>query len=149
VDASYTLNSASGATSITLTLSAAVSTTWAACIREYSSTASGVAIDTSGNRDQSTAAANPAGVGLTLTGSNDLIVQFVACAGSCSGISAGYSNGDFPNNNGVADALNTSSGTAPTWTATSGRAALGALAFKETAAVSCSQSIALIGVGCR
>jgi hypothetical protein len=131
-DSAYNLSSTSGVTSITLTLSAAVATTWAACVEEYSFTASGVAFDVAGSRDQSTAAANFTGVGLTLAGGNQLIVQYGNDSGTCSGVSAGYGDTVFPNNNCLADALNTSSGTAPTWTSTSGRAALGAIAFKET-----------------
>lgn len=90
-------------------------------------------MDVGGARDQSATTANPAGIGLTLTGSNDVIVQYVNYGTNATAISGTYTSpADFPGGSGVAGSINTSSGTAPTWTATSSTGALGALALKET-----------------
>lgn len=135
VDASFTCSSTSGTTSISIGLSSTVSS-WAAEIIEYSYT-SGCAIDTQGTRDQSSNSANPAGVTLTLTGTNDVIVQFINGSNSASAISGSYTNpADFPGGDGAGGAMNTTSGTAPTWTMTSGKAALGAIALEETGGAS-------------
>jgi hypothetical protein len=154
-DSAYNLSSTSGATSITLTMSAASATIWTACVREYSLTGATAAFDTTANRDQSTAATSFAGATLTLTGTNDLIVQYGTDTGACSAISGtGYGNfgqtgNTAPNGNCIGDALNVSVGTANTWTTGSGRAALGAIAIKESgAAAAPCQSRSLMGIGC-
>jgi hypothetical protein len=133
-DASYTLSSTSGATSIVFTLSASNSGgAWVAAVLEYSYTAGPISFDAASTRNQSTASASQAGVALTLTGSNDVIVQTATEQSSASAISAPYTQPAlFPSGDGVAGAINTASGTAPTWTATSGQAGLMGIAFKES-----------------
>jgi hypothetical protein len=120
-------------TSVVVTFNAAQ--TGARCqLVEYSHTLDVVMLDTVGSRDQSSAVTNPAGVTLTLAtnGSDETIVQYIVSAGTVSAISGSYTNpADFSTTFGVAGVINTNSGTAPTWTTTSGRAALGALAFRE------------------
>jgi hypothetical protein len=126
----YTLSSTSGATTITLNLSAAVggSEAWA---REYSCTNGALSYDTAGTHDNSTATTSATGATLTLTGTNDAIVQSVASGGSgVTAISAPYTTLDTPGGDGVANLLNTTSGAAPTWTQGNGVAAASGIAIK-------------------
>lgn len=136
VDQGWVLSSTGGVSSITVTLSG--SATFFAEIDEYS-TSSGPAIaDTSGSGTEATCT-SCAGKALALGGSNDVIVQVISPNGSASNITAPYSNPNDASASSTAGALNQSAGTAPTWTTTSGVAAVAAVAFKETPSA---------GVGC-
>jgi len=148
IDASYTLSSTSGATSISATLSQSGGASWTMEVFEYSFTNGPISLDASGNRVQTTNVANPAGVALTLTGTNDVIVQGGWYTTPFTAISSPYSSpADFPGGNGAAGAINTSSGTAPTWTATSGQGPFMAIAFKESTAAAKTCTIARMGAG--
>jgi hypothetical protein len=139
-DILYALSSTSGTTSITLTKSGS-SGAWVVRIMEYSTTAGPAVFDTCGNRDQSTTVTNPVGPTLTLGGANDVIVQGIN-GGAPTAISGSYTNpATFLVNNAHAGWINTSSGTAPTWTQTSSRAVLSAIAFEETAAIATQSKI--------
>lgn len=127
----YVLSSTAGATTITVNSSAVPGGGWVVEFREYSPTAT-VSFDTAGNIADSTNCTSCSGVPLTLTGTNDLIVQFVNPTGTVTAVSSGWGNTDFPGPNyvGSADKIGTSSGTAPTWTTSSGHATGVALAFQ-------------------
>jgi hypothetical protein len=73
-----------------------------------------------------------------LAGSNDLIVQMIWGL-TPTAISSPYStNSDFTSNGGFAAAINTTSGTAPTWTQTAATSVVSAIAFTETTGSSAS-----------
>jgi hypothetical protein len=137
-DIGYVLSSTSGVSSIVLTISAAASAaTWSAEVVEYHFTSPPSAFDVCSERDASTAAANLAGVSVgTISGTNDVVVQYGLFAGTASGCpNSAASPADFPSGDAVCGLMNTTSNTAGTYTNTSGRAALGAAAFKETSTV--------------
>jgi hypothetical protein len=140
VDAAYNLSSTNGITSITVTLGASGCTAggchWTTEILEYSLSAGNTAsFDTANNLGSTCSGTSCPGVGLTLSGTNDVIVQYFGEAvAAVTAISNPYTSpADFINNfGGVAGAINTSSGAAPTWTVasnTSGSA--GAIAISE------------------
>ena len=133
----YILNLSGGVTTITVTWSSAPGQC-GFVFREYSYTGSSVALDPSGGLGTRSSSTNPApGVGLTLTGSNDLVVQGLAVGGTTtiSGISSPY--GNFATNStgeyGGADLENTVSGAAPNWTLNAaGGAVATAIAIAES-----------------
>lgn len=146
IDISFTCSSTSGATTVTANLSQSGGGGYVMEVIEYSYT-NGCSLDTSGSRTALVALSNPPGVSLTLTGTNDVIVQGVNFTTSATAVSSPYSNpADFPGGDGVAGAINTASGTAPTWTATLGTGAFAALALKENAGTSCAGA-PLAGMG--
>jgi len=141
----YNLSSTSGVTTITVTRTSTTTGTWRCEVLELSSTATPFVLDVVGNRDQSTNTTTPAGVTLTLSGSNDVILQ---TAQSSTGQTSISINAPYTietcgaNRMCFAWSLNTTSGTAPTWTmASSGHAALGAIAIKETSAATAGTAI--------
>jgi hypothetical protein len=126
----------SGVTTITVTLTSA--TTASSVDRafiELSFTGSSLVFDTCGNRTNTPASANYAGVALTLTGTNDYIFQVGRPSTGITACSAGWTS---PNTFVAGDAYcgknNTNAGTAVTYTVTSSTGALSALAMKETSA---------------
>lgn len=149
-DASYTLASTSGATSITVTLSATTGANpWHACVREYSATSPvlNTGATPSGNRNQSTNSLTPADVTLTMSVNNGLNIQFGTFAGTASALS-GFANCDFPSGNGICDKLNTTSGTSANWTqAPTNQASLGGISFEESAGVTKKCTLTLLGAG--
>lgn len=135
VNCGYTLSSTASSTTLTFMRSSATSATWGVGYAEYSHTLPNVAVGTASTltRDQTTAVTNPAGVTLTLSAGNQIILQGIKSAATVSAISGTYTNpGLFATNFGYAGSINTSSGAAPTWTTTSGRAALDAISFVES-----------------
>jgi hypothetical protein len=133
-DCGYTLSSKSGYSVITVTRTDSTSYIWRISATEYSFTASSIAFDVVGNRDQSTNSTSPLGVALTLSGSNDVIYQLDG-TGVPSAISSPYNTyADFGAHLGAASSINTNSGAAPTWTQSNNHAALSGIAFKEVAA---------------
>ena len=119
-----------GVTSITVTISSSQAIGTIEFV-EYSFTSGPVSFDNDGVATLTTC--NPCtGPTLTLTGANDVIVQYTATGNTCSNVSAPYTAPkDFPAGNGVAGAVNINAGTAVSWTysgSTSGAAA--ALAIK-------------------
>jgi hypothetical protein len=120
-------------TSVTLafTRSNTTSGAWRVWYAECVKSSGSISLDTGspGVRDQTTNTTSPLGVSLTLQGSNDCIVQ--AISANTSAISSPYStNAVYAATGGVGVALTQSSGTAPTWTTTSNKSALSAIAFK-------------------
>lgn len=127
----YVLSSSSGATTITLNWSgSSMQHIW--WYYEYSCSAT-AGFDTSGSFDQ-TSSTNPVtGIALTLGGIKDLIFQMVKTSFDVpSGISAPYGQFNSDSNQlGWATSENTTSGAAPTWTASNtNRWAAGALAIQ-------------------
>lgn len=138
LDCAYTLSSTSGTTTITVTRTDATSHVWVCAATEYSFTSGPVSVDTGTPqvRDQSTSVTTPAGVTLILAGTNDAIYQMIEGA-TPTAVSGTYStNQNFSGNGGFASLINTATGSVPTWTQTSSRAALSAIAFTETASSS-------------
>jgi hypothetical protein len=131
-DCAYTLSSTSGATTITVTRTNTTSYAWRISMTELSSTAA-MSLDSGCPqvRDQTTGTASPAGVTLTLAGANDVIIQNI-WGGVMSAISSPYNSyASFSADLGTAASLNTLSGTAPTWTQASSKAALSAVCFSN------------------
>ena len=128
----YILSSTGSPTTISCTASTAVI---AVCdVIVYTFTASSVSFDVGAVRDVSTAATNLAGESPgTITGTNDAVIQYGAFSGTASSPcpNSAASPGDFPAGDAVCGLINTTSNTAGTYTNTSSRAALGAIAFKE------------------
>ena len=149
-DCAYTLSAVGGATTVTCNWSA--STAGTCYVKEFPFTNSPASKDASSSIFDSSACGSCPGVALTLTGTNDVIMQAAACGDTCTAISSPYT-GTFNvgDGNGYAHSLNTTSGTAPTWTQTSSARLAGhAIAFKESAgAPSCNNFIALLGAGCK
>lgn len=129
ISGGYTLSLTGGSTTITVTVSVAPSFGWSAEFREASFNNGPLLVDKTGNKAITTNTVNPTGVALTLTGSNDFIVQGVVYTTTCTAISGSYTN-----LSGLVSAVlvNSTSGTAPTWTCPSGNGALNAIALKET-----------------
>jgi hypothetical protein len=126
----YVLSSTSGVTSITCTLSGSASATYE-IEYEFSYTASSIALDTDGTRTDTSGNGTFAGVTLSPTGSNDVLLQ--ACYPTNTATAITTYTGTFPGGIGFGRLLNSTSGTAPTWTVSSGgRAAMAAIAFTET-----------------
>jgi hypothetical protein len=90
-----------------------------------------VSLDVANNTSLPSSGTSYAGMGFTLTGGNDLIVQSCATANNCTAITSPFNtNTDFASGNGWAYSANTVSGTAPTWTISSaGVTSLSAMAF--------------------
>jgi hypothetical protein len=149
-DCAYTLASTSGTTTITVTRTDATSFGWNASATEYSFTSGPVSLDTGTPqvRDQTTTVTGPAGVTLTLSGTNDAIYQMIEGTAPTAVTSPYSTNQNFSANLGAASSINTVSGTAPTWTQTSAKAALSAIAFTETGGgASPASRLPILGVG--
>lgn len=129
-------STSSGTTTESITFTA--SNNYKVAVLEYSFTGASVSLDTSGTVTHTSSSTSQAGVALTLTGSNDVIAQGMAGAGSATvpTISAGYTVENTSTGSGQffggADAINTVSGSAPTWTTGNSSAIGNAVAFKET-----------------
>jgi hypothetical protein len=149
VSCAYTLSTAASATSITVTWGTSSPGSYVSVdFYEFSFTASSVALDKVGTQAVTTAAANLPGVTLTLTGTNDVIVQAGQFSASATACASPYNtNSAFPNGNAACYAINQSSGTAVTYTNTSSSAVFNAIAIKEVSATSCKPSLALLGAG--
>lgn len=132
-DIAYYPSLPSGVTSITVVLSSATSLDDMEFV-EYSFTGSSMSFDTCGNRTNTPASANMAGVTLTLTGSNDAILQVGRPGSALTACTGWASPADFTNGDGYCGKINVNSGTAVSWTNTSTTAALSALALTENLA---------------
>lgn len=134
VDDYYILSTVGGGTAINCNFSGAVG--FGECgAREYSVTSGAVPIfDTSNASSTGGGTCTPcSGVTLTPTSSTDLIVQSIFPGANATAVGAPYGNGDF-NQGGMADRLNTNSGTAPSWTMTGtpDTATVNGIAFRIT-----------------
>jgi hypothetical protein len=151
-DAAYTLSTTSGATTVTITISPS-GTQVIAEFLEYSFTLGSAVFDACAIRTGSSET-NSVGATLTLTGTNDVIVQTGAFGGSASacGTQGGTNNNpnDFPSGDAVCGFINTITTTANTYTSTTGNFVGTAIAFNEVAGgVVCKNYIALLGAGCK
>lgn len=128
----WVLSTTATAGPIVITYSAAVSGDVVE-LREYSCTGGTVSHDADATADNGTDTSPFNGATLTLTGTNDVIVQWAdGKTIDPTSVSAPYGNFDSAGGVGVADRLNTSSGTASSWIAagnTSGKTAA-AIAMK-------------------
>jgi len=137
-DIYYCLNSTAGVTSMTVTLAGGIGTMYLDCV-EYSFSGASIAYDTSNNINNTTNTLR-GGVDLTaLTGTNDLLYQVIKVSGAVavSAINGAYSSGYtlFGTGYGCATAVNSTTGTAPTWTFASNSQSVGSgLAIKEVSA---------------
>jgi hypothetical protein len=128
----YVLSTTSGVTSITVT-SNATSTYYLVWYEVHKSSGS-ITLDVQNNASGDTSS-TPAGVALTLGGTNDVIFQMIAIFKTVSAVTSPYSSNAIFNGalqGAEAVSLNTSSGAAPTWTATtnSNPAVAAAIAFQ-------------------
>ena len=149
-DFGYVLSSASGVTSITITITAAPAGLWGVDILEYSiSGGSTVAFDNCGVRDQSSSVANFAGVSCgTLSGTNDVIIQASNCTAAISGCpNSSASPAVFPNGDGVCGLISSVTTTAGNYTNTAGFGTPASIAFKEVAAASTINNQSVFGTG--
>jgi hypothetical protein len=128
-DMAYTLSSTSGTTTIEIDLSAGSS--GVAYAWELSSTST-ITFDVGNSILQTTNCTSCTGASLTLTGSNDFIAAIASCGGTCSAVTPYTADNAFTAGDGQAHSLNTSSGTAPTWTQSpTNPIALASLALKD------------------
>lgn len=130
LDMWYLLSAAGGETSISITSTVNTTTCFA---WELHSTVGTGQFDTAGTRDQNTGTGTPAGVTLTLTGSNDAIIQNIQPGGTVTAINGTFfSPAGIAIGQGISASTNTATGAAPTWTQTAGNnATLDGLAIKE------------------
>lgn len=127
LDASYVLSATGSETSFTCNVSAAAGGYLACFVIELSYSGSSVSFDTS-NGGNNTSCTSCSGVALTL-GGTDAIVQIGIPEDALTAINLSYT-GTFNSGAGVAYLINTTNGTAPTWTANAGQMAKMAIAFK-------------------
>jgi hypothetical protein len=138
----YILSLSSGVTTITMTWStSACGSPCSIFFYEESFTGSSVSLDNGssgglGTVNNTSSSSTPPGVALTLSGANTAIFQVILQGnGSATAISGSYNldlGGAFQ---GSASALNTTNGTAPTWTFSASSTGIGsAIAISETSA---------------
>jgi hypothetical protein len=129
----YCLASASGVSSITINFS--VTTAYSYVFYEEADTVGHTpSLDPSGGIGtvRNSSMVNPTGVALTLTGTNDAIFQqIVEAGGTVTAISAPYGNfNSLGAPTGWGNVLNSTNGTAPTWTNSTSSSSIGsAMAF--------------------
>jgi hypothetical protein len=144
VDIAYLTHATGGCSSFTFTLSGNSTTVWTAGLMEATYTGSGYAsVDGAcAAADDTPAATSQAGIGFSLTGSSDFIVQQIHKGSGAIAINESYTiPTDFSTLGGgpanpstatwaVAYLQNSTTGTAPTWTIASSLAAVDGCAFK-------------------
>lgn len=128
VDAAYCLSVVGGATSVTVNKTSSSNALTLYVLQ--ASHAGTAALDAVGTRLQTTNTTSPLGVALTLTGTNDVIVQGIHSA-SPTVLSGCYTSGGGTGNLLWQQCTNTTDGTAPTWTTSNSKAQMNALAFTE------------------
>lgn len=149
VDFYYVLSSTSGATSITATVST-TGNARGAIFYELPFTGSSVQFDAANTLSSTTSGTTNTGPVLTLSGSNDAIIQGLQASAAISGISSPYTLELYTTNAGRASGynLNTTSGSAVTWTTgTNITWSMNAIAFKEITPSVCVPSLLLSGAG--
>jgi hypothetical protein len=101
-------------------------------VYEFKTTTAGFTYDTSNKLYDSSLATSQPGIALTLSGTQEAIVQIAHMVGNVTGISGGtYSLNIDAHGNGEAVQINSNNGAAPTFTqAPAGAAAVGAIALK-------------------
>jgi hypothetical protein len=137
VDAWWTVAASGTPRSLTCTLSGAPAS-WNACIiYEFHTTGTSITKDPNASSSGFTASVavsggHCAGKTLTLTGTDDVLVQFAIPSNSITAVSAGWTTDATPvDGMGYAYKLNTNSGTAPSWTDTSGTCTVAGIAFRS------------------
>ena len=127
----YNLSTTAGVTSVNLTLDASADQ-FDVDVYELAWSGASITYDTGNATSITSACTSCAGPTLTLGGTTDVILQEILPNFSCTAISGAYASSFEASANGDAWAisLNTSSGTAPTWTCTSGVAVVSAIALK-------------------
>lgn len=134
-DAAYVLTAAGGETTVTCTISSATNSYLSCGVFEYAWSGSTRTFDVS-NGGLDATCTSCTGQVLTLTGTSDVVMQFAVPEQTISAITggAGYTNPQqFYGGNGIAGAINTTNGAAPTWTqAPTGRVTVMAMSFKGT-----------------
>lgn len=151
LDSWYNTSLTNGITGVTVTMSGAGSPD---ITFEELANSGTISYDTCATRDQSTGATSIAGATLTLTGTDDWVVQAANFQGSFTQQNIDSTYREFVGSNGNPDAWKaTASGTAPTWTTTSGRATLIGIALQAVASggggTACVGYKAMMGVGCK
>lgn len=151
IDAWYNLSSTAGQTTETANFSASTTIDWVEVL-EYSSTTS-FSFDNCNSGTTASISTNPTVPTVTLTGSNDVLVNAIECSSTCSATATtGFTSpNDTPNNNGVSGKLNTGSGVGATYgnAAPPQTFAMTALAITEAGAgPSCPKTLLTLGVGC-
>jgi hypothetical protein len=133
IDCAYLINPTAGGTAITVNLTSAPASTWQITAEEYRTTGTASLDGTPGTSMEPTNTTSQVGPTLTLSGTNDLIVQACRCANAPSAVSGGFTNdfGSFTNATSVAYLLNTTTGAGPTWTTASGKSVMNGLAFSD------------------
>jgi hypothetical protein len=133
VDCAYVLSSTAGATTVSWNADSTIFHD-IAVFYEFSFTGSSVAFDTSNTASLTGFSTNPTAPALTLTGSNDVILEGLQGSNNAmSTIDSGFS-GVYDNTDaiiGAAYLVNTASGTPPTWGNGNNQYVLNAVAFKE------------------
>lgn len=151
----YTLAASGGTTSLTVTLGAASTGTWAIEVRALTSSAGGVAAETVPAGTTSAGCSNNCVTPtVTLAGTADALVAAIFTQQTGCSVAAPYGQFTAPGGDGVAINLNTASGTGATFTqgsscptAASGGAAMVTIAFKETASSTKLCTMTLLGAG--
>lgn len=136
-DMAYTLNATGGTTSVVVTLnnnaSGVVVTVW-----ELSSTAT-ITKDSGASVLQTTNCTSCTGVAPSISGTNDVVLTIAACGGTCSAITTYAADPATPwtAGDGAAHLINTTSGTAPSWTQSpTSHMAIAAMAFLDAGGAS-------------
>lgn len=150
VDAQYTASSTSGVGSIAVNISGTVAWDYVA-LEEYSSTTT-FAFDNCAGTTY-TGVTNPVGPTITISGSNDVLVNSNVISSSSTNVSAPFTNpavfAAAANGDCIGGAINQSAGTGMTCTAASSNGVAQGVAFKETSAgATCPMTRSLMGVGC-
>jgi len=142
VDCWYVLSSRPGASSITGTVrnTGTISNNSGRSVAFYElSVGSGCSanFDNSNSAVDSASSFTQSGIAMTLTGTNDVIVQQIYASATVSSVNNGYAEAAAPTNSTAALLLNTISGNAPAWTlAASAPATVNAIAISEACPVS-------------
>ncbi|HEY3824148.1 MAG TPA: Ig-like domain-containing protein [Bryobacteraceae bacterium] len=143
VDCWYVLNSAAGATTVTGTSVQSGGGRGMAFYEFSIGNTCFAYLDNSNSNVNITSSSTQSGVGLTLRGTSDVIVQQIYSSPLISSINGGYTEASSPFNRAAASLLTTTAGVAPapTWTlASAGIGVTNAIAFFEVCSVSVSIS---------
>lgn len=138
VSVAYIASTTGSVSSITCTTGSTMND---CAVAVYTFTGSSMSMDVGAVRAQAVTGTSYAGQSAgTLTGTNDLILQYGVTNGDFSACpNSSASPADFTNGNGLCGLINSTNNAAGTWTLSlTGRAALGAIAFKEAAAAGVS-----------
>lgn len=137
LDYQYVLSSVGADTSYTVNYASETGGAVAITVMEFAYTSGPIAFDTQDRINDTATDENPPGLALTLTGTNDVLVQVICMQTDPTAISGAYAaNYDRPRfGYATGYALNQASASAPTWTALAdGHPKLKmAMAFKESA----------------